>query len=343
MKRNETKQVFVGTLPLGGNQHVYIQSMTNTKTSNVVATVAQILALERAGCEIIRVAILNMDDALAIGTIKKQIHIPLVCDIHFDYRLALACMEQGCDKIRINPGNIGSPAEVKLICDKAKEKGIPIRVGVNSGSLPKGMAPTAENMILAAKQHVDILEKHDFTDIILALKASSVPLAVQAYTLASETFSYPLHIGITESGTTYGGLIKSSIGIGHLLLQGIGNTIRVSLSDDPIEEIYAAKAILSNCGLKHTYQLTSCPTCGRIQYDMLPIAKEIESFLRAVDKPIHVAIMGCAVNGPGEAREADLGIAGGNGEALLFKKGKIIKKLPESEILNVLKEEILLF
>ena len=341
MERTNTRKVFVKDLVLGGNNRIYIQSMCTTKTKNIDSTVKQILELEKAGCEIIRVAVLDMEDAKAIGKIKKLIHIPLVADIHFDYRLALEVIAQGVDKLRINPGNITDQSKVKLICEKAKEKHIPIRIGVNTGSLPKDLAPTPENLIEAAKRHVRILEENDFYDIVISLKASNLSLMVKTYELAAKTFPYPLHLGVTEAGTNYGGLIKGSIGIGSLLLKGIGNTIRVSLTDDPIKEVMAAKVILRDCGLKDDVsELTSCPTCGRIQYNMIPIAKEIEDYLLTLNKNIHVAIMGCAVNGPGEAREADLGIAGGMGEALLFKKGEIIRKIKEEDIISELKKEI---
>ena len=344
MKRNETKIVKVGNLTLGGNNNIYIQSMTTTKTKDISATVKQILNLEKAGCDIVRVCVLDMDDAKALGEIKRDIHIPLVADIHFDYKLALEAINQGVDKIRINPGNITNQDKVSLICQKAKEKQIPIRIGVNSGSLPSDLEPTAENMIEAAKRHIKILEENDFYDIVLSLKASNVKLMVDAYKLASEEFDYPLHVGLTEAGTNYGGLIKGAIGIGALLLDGIGNTIRVSLTADPIEEIKAAKHILRDCGLYDGIpELTSCPTCGRIQYDMMPIVKEIEEFLIGINKDIKVAIMGCAVNGPGEAKGADIGIAGGLNEVLLFKKGLPVRKISYDNIVDELKKEILEF
>ena len=344
MKRNETRAVKVGSLTLGGNNNIYIQSMTTTKTKNVAETVKQILALEKAGCDIIRVSVLDMDDALALGEIKKQINIPLVADIHFDYKLALEAINQGVDKIRINPGNISDQDKVHLICEAANKNNIPIRIGVNSGSLPADLTPTAENMIIAAKRHIKILEDNNFTNIILSLKASNVKLMVEAYKLASQEFDYPLHVGLTEAGTNYGGLIKGAIGIGALLLDGIGNTIRVSLTADPIEEIKAAKHILNNCGLYDKIaELTSCPTCGRIQYDMMPIVKEIEDFLVGVNKNVKVAIMGCAVNGPGEAKGADIAICGGNNEGLLFINGKPKRKIPYNQIIEELKKEILNF
>ncbi len=341
MKRNETKKVKVGCYTLGGNDKVYIQSMTNTKTKDIENTVKQIHELERYGCEIIRVAVLDLEDAKAIKEIKKQINIPLVADIHFDYRLALEAISSGCDKIRLNPGNIQDPEKVKLVVKACKEKNIPIRIGVNSGSLPKDLALTPENMIAAAKRHIDILEALDFHDIVISLKCSDVLLTIKTYELASKVFSYPLHVGVTEAGTLFSGSIKSGMGIGCILYQGIGNTIRVSLTSNPLEEIKACKEILRNFNLtKDVPNLTSCPTCGRTQYNMIPIASAIEDYLQHVKKDIHVAIMGCVVNGPGEAREADLGIAGGKGEALLFKKGIPIRKIKEADILDELKKEI---
>lgn len=342
--RNETRAVRVGNLFLGGNNPILIQSMTNTPTKDVEATVAQILELERLGCEIIRVAVLDREDALSIGKIKQRIHIPLVADIHFDPELALISIREGVDKIRLNPGNISNPDKIKEIVSSCKERGIPIRIGVNSGSLPKGMPLTAESMIAAAKRHIDILEELDFHDIVLSLKASSIDLTVDAYRLAAKTFPYPLHIGITEAGTSFKGLITSSIGISRILSENIGNTIRVSLTDNPKYEVMAAKVILKELHLKTNIPtLTSCPTCGRTRIDLIPIAKEIEEYLQTVNKNIHVAVMGCAVNGPGEAKEADLGIAGGVGEALIFKKGVIVRKIREEDILPELKKEIDLF
>lgn len=347
MLRTETKSFKVGHLTLGGNNHVIIQSMCNTKTKNVEATVNQILELEKAGCELIRVAIFDKEDAMAIKEIKKHIHIPIVADIHFDYRLALLAIENGIDKIRINPGNIGSMDKVKAVVEACKEKHIPIRIGVNGGSLEKEILekygkPTAQGMIESAKKHIDILEELDFHDYAISLKSSSTLLTIEAYTLASQTFDCPLHIGVTEAGTRLGGTIKSSLGIGTLLYQGIGNTIRVSLSDSPVEEIKVAKTLLKELGLiNNVPTLVSCPTCGRIQYDLIPIAKEIEDFLNTIHKDITVAIMGCAVNGPGEAKHADIGIAGGVGEGLLIKKGEIIRKIPQDEIIDELKKEII--
>ena len=347
MKRDETRSIQVGNLTMGGNSHVYIQSMTNTKTHDVEATVNQILALENAGCEIVRMACFDQEDAKAIRTIKEQVHIPLVADIHFDYRLALTAIESGIDKIRINPGNIGSKENVRRVVEACKEKHIPIRIGVNAGSLEKELLekygkPTAQAMVESAKRHVDILRSLDFEDICLSLKASTMKMCVEAYELASETFPYPLHLGITEAGTAFGGTIRSCAGLGILLHEGLGNTIRVSLSDDPVEEIKVARELLKNFDLLDDVpNLVSCPTCGRIQYDLIPVAKEIEQFLQNIRAPITVAIMGCAVNGPGEARNADIGIAGGGKEGLLFKKGEIIRKVKQEELVDVLKKEIL--
>ena len=301
--------------------------------------------MHSAGCDIVRIAIPTIEAADTIAYIKeRRSDIPIVADIHFDYKLALLSIEAGVDKIRLNPGNIKDQSKVKLICEKAKEKNIPIRIGVNSGSMPSDLPLSAEGMIEAAKRHIQILEENDFHDIILSLKASNVKLMIDAYKLASETFPYPLHIGVTEAGTNYGGLIKGAIGIGTILLEDIGNTIRVSLTDDPVEEIKAAKMILKNCDLiSNVPELTSCPTCGRIQYDMMDIVKEIEEFLLTINKDIHVAIMGCAVNGPGEAKEADLGVAGGINEALLFKKGIPVRKIKTENIVSELKKEIIQF
>ncbi|MCD4826309.1 MAG: flavodoxin-dependent (E)-4-hydroxy-3-methylbut-2-enyl-diphosphate synthase [Acholeplasmataceae bacterium] len=341
LQREKTHPIKIGSYTMGGNNKVYIQSMTNTYTKDVEATVKQILTLEKAGCEIIRVAVLDLVDAQAIKEIKKQIHIPLVADIHFDYRLALASIESGVDKIRLNPGNILKREHVELVVNACKEKGIPIRIGVNSGSLPGRAEPTPELMVKVAKSHIDILESMDFHDIALSLKATDMNLMIETYRLAAKTFNYPLHLGVTEAGTAFSGGIKSAMGIGILLHEGIGNTIRVSLTDNPILEIQAAKEILKNLGLKDKVpNLISCPTCGRIQYDMIDIAKKIEAYLLKVNKTINVAIMGCAVNGPGEAKHADIGVAGGKGEAILFRKGKIVKKIKESEVYDELIKEI---
>jgi len=341
LKRHETKSVKVGNLTFGGNNKVYIQSMTNTQTYDVEATVAQIKRLEDAGCEIVRVAVLNKRDAAALGEIKRQIKIPLVADIHFDYKLAIEAVNQGVDKIRINPGNIGSMEKVQAVVDACKSKNIPIRIGVNSGSMMDGMDPTPENMVKAAKYHVDILESLGFYDIVLSLKATNIETMIEAYRLASVTFPYPLHLGVTEAGTAFGGSIKSAMALGILLYEGIGNTIRVSLTDTPEIEIRAAKEILNNLGLRdNTPTLISCPTCGRIQYDMIQIAKDIEAYLDKVNKKVTVAIMGCKVNGPGEAKHADIGVAGGKGEAVIFKKGEIVTKVKESEVYATLTKMI---
>ena len=347
MKRNETRAIKVGNLVIGGNDQVIIQSMTNTKTKYIEATVKQINDLANSGCQLVRLAVLNMDDALAIKEIKSRVNIPLVADIHFDYRLALQAIKSGIDKIRINPGNIGSIDKVKLVVEACKKKHIPIRIGVNGGSLEKDILekygkPTAKAMIESAKKHVEILESLDFYDICISLKSSNTLLTIEAYQLASETFPYPLHIGVTEAGTKLGGTIKSSLGIGTILYQGIGNTIRVSLSDSPLEEIKVAKTLLKELELiDNVPTLISCPTCGRIQYDLIPIAKEIEDFLNTINSNITVAIMGCAVNGPGEAKHADIGIAGGVNEGLLIKKGEIIRKVKQDDIIEELKKEII--
>ena len=347
MLREETRSVQVGNLTIGGNNHVVIQSMCNTKTKNVEATIKQINALEQAGCELVRVAVFDKEDAYAIKEIKKGIHIPLVADIHFDYKLALIAIESGIDKVRINPGNIGSIEKVKAVVESCKEHHIPIRIGVNSGSLEKDILekygePTPEGMVESAMKHVKILEDLDFHDIVISLKSSNTMLTIKAYELASKTFPYPLHVGVTEAGTALGGTIKSSLGIGTLLYEGIGNTIRVSLSDDPVEEIKVAKILLKELGLlKGVPTLVSCPTCGRIQYDLIPIAKEMEDFLKDIHLDITVAIMGCAVNGPGEARHADIGIAGGVGEGLLIKHGEIVKRVKQEDMVQTLKDEIL--
>lgn len=347
MLREETRSVQVGNLTIGGNNHVVIQSMCNTKTKDVEATINQINALQQAGCELVRVAIFDKEDAYAIKEIKKGIHIPLVADIHFDYKLALIAIESGIDKVRINPGNIGSIEKVKAVVDACKKKHIPIRIGVNGGSLEKDILekygePTPEGMVESAMKHVKILEDLDFHDIVISLKSSNTMLTIKAYELASKTFPYPLHVGVTEAGTALGGTIKSSLGIGTLLYEGIGNTIRVSLSDDPVEEIKVAKILLKELGLlKGVPTLVSCPTCGRIQYDLIPIAKEMEDFLKDIHLDITVAIMGCAVNGPGEARHADIGIAGGVGEGLLIKHGEIVKRVKQEDMVQTLKGEIL--
>ena len=317
-KRTETRPINVDGIKIGGQNKVIIQSMTNTKTKDVEATVKQILDLEKAGCEIIRVACLDMEDAKAIKSIKEQIHIPIVADIHFDYKIAICAIEAGVDKVRINPGNIGGKEKVKAVVDKCKEYNVPIRIGVNAGSLEKdllekyGGKPTAKAMVESAKRHVQILEDLDFYDIAISLKASNLDLCIESYEEAAKEFNYPLHLGITEAGTAFSGTIKSSIGLGILLREGIGDTIRVSLSDNPIEEIKVVKEILKDCNLyKNVPTLVSCPTCGRTQIDLIPMAKEVEEFLQTINSDITVAVMGCAVNGPGEASNADIGIAHG--------------------------------
>ena len=345
--RKDTRVITVGNVKIGGDNDVVIQSMTNTKTKDIEATVGQILELEREGCQIIRVACLDMEDAKAIKQIKEKIHIPIVADIHFDYKLALQAIESGVDKIRINPGNIGSKDKIKMVVDACKEKNIPIRIGVNSGSLEKDLLEkygrvTAEAIVESAKRHVKILEEFDFHDICISLKASDLDLCIKTYEMASEIFDYPLHLGVTEAGTKFSGTIKSSIGLGIMLREGLGNTIRVSLSDNPVEEIKVAKEILKDCNLlDDLVKFTSCPTCGRTQVDLIPIANEIEEFCNNLNSNIKVAVMGCAVNGPGEAREADIGIAGGMEEWVLFKKGEIVRKIQQENVLKEFKEEIL--
>ena len=345
-KRIDTRKIMIKDVQVGNQDRVVIQSMTNTSTKNVKTTVEQILELEDVGCEVIRVACMDMEDAIAIKKIKDSIHIPIVADIHFDYRIALQAIESGVDKIRINPGNIGSEDKVKKVVEACKGNSVPIRIGVNAGSLEKDLLidgkPTAKAMIESARRHIEILEKLDFYDICISLKASDLDLCIEAYEEASKVFDYPLHLGITEAGTAFSGTIKSSIGLGVLLRQGIGDTIRVSLSDNPIEEIKVAKEILKDCNLYNNIpKLISCPTCGRTQIDLIPMAKEIEEFLQNIKSDITVAVMGCAVNGPGEASNADIGIAGGVKEGILFKKGEIVRKVKQEDIVGVLKEEIL--
>lgn len=346
MKRNQTRSVMVGDIQIGGNDNVVIQSMTTTKPSDVDKTVEQINRLVEAGCQIVRVSCPTIEDAKAIKEIKKQVSCPIVADIHFNYLIALEAIEAGVDKIRINPGNIGNDERVEAVVNACKEKHIPIRIGVNAGSLEKHILekygyPTWEGMIESAKYHVDLLEKLDFHDIVISLKASSLDMAIKAYEEASEMFDYPLHVGITESGTGFGGTIKSSIGIGILLNQGIGNTIRVSISEDPVEEIKVAREILKDLNLiSDMPTLISCPTCGRIAVDMFPIVHEIEDFLQTIKAPIKVSVLGCAVNGPGEAKEADIGIACARGEGLLFRHGVQIEKVKEELLVDRLKAEI---
>lgn len=347
-RREQTKIIRVGKVQIGGQNKVVIQSMCNTKTKDIDSTVKQILALEEAGCEMVRVACLDKEDAKAIKRIKEKIHVPIVADVHFDYRIALEAIEAGVDKVRINPGNIGDEERVKQVVEACKRRRIPIRIGVNAGSLEKdllqkyGGKPTAKAMVESAKRHIAILEKLDFYDICVSLKASDLSLCISAYEEASKSFNYPLHLGITEAGTVFSGTVLSSIGLGIMLKEGIGNTMRVSLSANPVEEIKVAKEILKNCKLyDKSPKLIACPTCGRTQIDLIPIAKEVEEFLQTIEANLTVAVMGCAVNGPGEASQADIGIAGGVEEGLLFKKGEIIKKVPQDKIVETLKEEIL--
>lgn len=345
----KTREIKIGNLYIGGENPIIIQSMTNTPTEDVEKTVAQIKELEKAGCELVRVTVNTEKAAEAIKEIKKQINIPLVADIHFDYKLALKAMENGIDKLRINPGNIGDDEKVRLVVEKAKELNVPIRIGVNSGSVEKKILEkygrvTADGMVESAMYHVNLLEKYGFNNIIISLKASNVKMMVDAYRKISELVDYPLHLGVTEAGTEFQGTVKSSIGIGSLLVDGIGNTIRVSLTENPVEEIKVAKEILKVLGLREGVEIVSCPTCGRTQIDLIGLAKKVEKEFGNIEKNIKIAVMGCVVNGPGEAKEADIGVAGGKGEGLLFKKGEIIKKVKEEEIIPELRkmlEEIL--
>lgn len=348
MYRDNTKVINIGGVKIGGGNLVAIQSMTNTKTSDVNATTSQILALEKAGCDIIRCAVPDMEAALALKEIKKAIHIPLVADIHFDYKLAIAAIENGADKIRINPGNIGDKEKVKAVVDAAKEKNIPIRVGVNSGSLEKEIIKeygnvTAEGLVKSALMQVKIIEEMGYSNLVISIKSSDVLMCIKAHEIIAKQSDYPLHVGITESGTLLNGNIKSAIGLGNILYQGIGDTIRVSLTGEPVCEVSSAKLILRTLGLrKGGITVVSCPTCGRTRIDLINLANRVEDMVKNIDtnKELKVAVMGCAVNGPGEAREADIGIAGGKGEGLLIKKGEIIQKVPEDKLLDVLKEEI---
>lgn len=351
MYREHTKAVAIGNRIIGGGNPVLIQSMCNTKTEDVKATVAQILKLEEAGCEIIRCAVPTMEAALAFQEIKKQIHIPLVADIHFDYRLAIAAIENGADKIRINPGNIGARERVQAVVDKAKEYHVPIRVGVNSGSLEKPIlekygAVTAKGLVESAMDQVHLIEDMGYDNLVISIKSSDVLMCVKAHELIAKETLYPLHVGITESGTLTSGNIKSSIGLGIILHEGIGDTIRVSLTGDPVEEVKSAKLILKTLGLrKGGIEVVSCPTCGRTQINLISLANQVEAMVADLesgfDEDIKVAVMGCVVNGPGEAREADIGIAGGIGEGLLIKKGQVVKKLPEGELLGALRDELI--
>ena len=344
--RDETKVVQIGKRQIGGGNPILIQSMCNTKTEDVKATVEQILALEHAGCDIIRVAVPTMEAAAALTEIKRQIHIPLVADIHFDYRLAIAAIECGADKIRINPGNIGSRERIQAVVDKAKEYGVPIRVGVNSGSLEKPLVEkydgvTAEGLVESALDKVALIEQMGYDNLVISIKSSDVMMCVKAHELIAKKTHYPLHVGITEAGTVIAGNIKSAVGLGLILSQGIGDTIRVSLTGSPLEEIKSAKLVLKTLGLRRGgVEVVSCPTCGRTQLDLIGLANQVETLVQGYPLDIKVAVMGCVVNGPGEAKEADLGVAGGIGEGLLIRKGEIVKKLPESELLPALKAEL---
>ncbi|WP_114299149.1 flavodoxin-dependent (E)-4-hydroxy-3-methylbut-2-enyl-diphosphate synthase [Anaerobacterium chartisolvens] len=344
--RKRTEKIRIGDLHIGGDAPVSIQSMTNTDTRDSRATIDQIKRLEEAGCDIVRVAVPDNEAAVAIREIKRGIRIPLVADIHFDYRLALESIESGADKIRLNPGNIGGSERVRAVVEKAREREIPIRIGVNSGSVERHITEkyggvTPQGMVESAIGHAAILEALGFYDILFSIKASSVPVTIAAYRLMSERSQYPLHIGVTEAGTVYRGTIKSSVGLGCLLAEGIGDTVRVSLTGDPVQEIHVAKEILKSLGIRRGgIEFISCPTCGRCRIDLISIANEVEERLQYIDRDVKVAIMGCAVNGPGEAREADIGIAGGDGEALLFKKGTIVRKIPRERIVEELISEI---
>lgn len=344
--REHTKVIKIGDRVIGGGNPILIQSMTNTKTEDVKATVAQILALEAAGCDIIRCAVPTMEAAQALAEIKSQIHIPLVADIHFDYRLAIAAIENGADKIRINPGNIGSKERIKAVVDKAKEYNVPIRVGVNSGSLEKHIIEkygkvTAEGIVESALDKIHIIERMGYDNIVVSIKSSDVLMCIQAHEQIAKETDYPLHIGITESGTVFSGSIKSSVGLGIMLHEGIGDTMRVSLTGDPVEEVKAAKIMLKTLGLRKSgIEVVSCPTCGRTRIDLISLANQVEQMVQEFDLDIKVAVMGCAVNGPGEAKEADIGIAGGVDEGLLIKKGEIIKKVPEDKLLETLRNEL---
>lgn len=338
------KKVKVGDLVLGGEK-IYIQSMLNVPAENTRESVEQAVALEKAGCEIIRAAIPTIEDVRLIPAIKEAVSIPLVADIHFDYRIAVAAVEAGVDKVRINPGNIGGTDRVKAVADACRTHGVPIRIGVNSGSLERSLlekygSPTPEALVESALSHVKLLNDCDFDDIVISIKSSDVKLMIAAYRLLAQQVDYPLHLGVTEAGTERMGLVKSAVGIGSLLCDGIGDTIRVSLTADPVKEIYAAKDILRACGIGGGVQIVSCPTCGRTKINLITLAEKVENLCSGIDKPIKIAVMGCAVNGPGEAREADIGIAGGNGEGIIFRKGTILRKVPEDKLLEELKKEI---
>ncbi len=346
-KREQTKVIQIGDRLIGGGNPILIQSMTNTRTEDVQATVQQIHRLEAAGCEIVRCTVPNKEAAQAIAEIKKQIRIPLVADIHFDYRMAIAAIENGADKIRINPGNIGSKENVKAVVDAARERNVPIRVGVNGGSLEREMIAkyggvTPEGIVESALLKVRMIEEFDYDRIVISIKSSDVLFSIKAHELIAEKTDYPLHVGITESGTLTSGNIKSALGLGVILYEGIGDTIRVSLTGDPVEEVKSAKMILRNMGLRTGgIEVVSCPTCGRTRIDLIGLANKVEEMVQDIPLNIKVAVMGCAVNGPGEAREADIGIAGGDGEGLLIKKGEIVRKVPEEQLLSVLRDELL--
>lgn len=338
------KKVRVGNIVLGGEK-IYIQSMLNVPAEDIAGSVAQAQALENAGCDIIRAAVPRVEDAALITALKKAVNVPIVADIHFDYKIALACVEAGVDKIRINPGNIGSAEKVRAVADACRERGIPIRIGVNSGSLEKELlskygSPTPEALTESALRHVGLLNDCGFDDIVISIKSSNVKLMIAAYRLLASRVDYPLHLGVTEAGTEKMGILKSAVGIGSLLCDGIGDTIRVSLTADPVKEVGAARDILRACGMGGGAEIVSCPTCGRTKIDLIPLAEQVEKLLEDVDIPIKVAVMGCAVNGPGEAREADIGIAGGCGEGIIFRKGEILRKVPENMLLDELKKEI---
>ena len=346
IKRRVSKQIQIGNVKIGGDAPISVQSMCNTDTRDVEKTVSQIKALTDAGCELVRLAVLNKDAAAAIKEIKKRVEVPLIADIHFDYRLAIQCIENGIDALRLNPGNIGRDENVKKVVDLAKTNNVPIRIGINAGSLEKNIAaldiPLSEKMVMSALHHVKILEDNDFDKIKISLKSSSVPDTIDAYRLMAKKVDYPLHLGVTEAGTLKGGLVKSSVGLGTLLAEGIGDTIRVSLTENPVEEVYAGFSILKALDLrKKGINFVSCPTCGRCQIDLIGLAKRVENALKDIDKPLTVAVMGCPVNGPGEAKHADYGVAGAIKEGYIFKKGEIIKKVPEENLLSELMDMIL--
>ena len=344
--REQTNKVMVGSVPIGGGNPIAIQSMTNTRTQDVDSTVSQILRLEEAGCEIIRLAVPDQEAAVSFGEIKKQVHLPMVADIHFDWRLALAAVEAGADAIRINPGNIGEDERLIKVVQKAKECHVPIRVGVNSGSLEKRYLErdggvTAQGLAQSALDKVALIEQMDFDQIVVSVKSTDVPMCIKAHEMIAQTCPYPLHIGITEAGTPFRGTVKSAAGLGILLWEGLGDTLRISLTGDPVQEVKAAQLLLESLGLrKQGIEVVSCPTCGRTQIDLISLAEQVETLAAGYDYPIRIAVMGCVVNGPGEAKEADLGIAGGKGEGLLIKKGEIVKKLPEEQLLAALKDEL---